>query len=73
MSFGLANEAATLVDFMNRVYKPYLDMSVIVFIDDILIYSRNKEDHVNHLIIVLHTLKDYKYEFCFMFVASWAT
>ncbi|KAH0761440.1 hypothetical protein KY290_017513 [Solanum tuberosum] len=58
MSFGLTNALATFMDLMNRVFKPYLDMFVIVFIDGILIYSRNKEDHASHLIIVLQTLKD---------------
>ncbi|KAH0745853.1 hypothetical protein KY285_007510 [Solanum tuberosum] len=42
----------------DRVLKPYLDMFVIIFIDDILIYSRKEEDHASHLIIVLQTLKD---------------
>ncbi|KAH0776134.1 hypothetical protein KY290_007545 [Solanum tuberosum] len=46
------------MDLMNRVFKPYLDMFVIVFIDGILIYSRNEEDHASHLRIVLQTLKD---------------
>ena len=43
---------------MTRVIKPYLDLFVIVFIDDILIYSRNEEDHAGHLRIVLQTLRD---------------
>ncbi|KAH0672886.1 hypothetical protein KY284_023973 [Solanum tuberosum] len=58
MSFSLINASVAFMDLMNRVFKPYLDMFVIVFIDDILIYSRNGEDHASHLRIVLQTLKD---------------
>ena len=43
---------------MNRVFKQYLDLFVIVFIDDILIYSRSEEEHASHLRVVLQTLKD---------------
>ncbi|GJV03942.1 putative reverse transcriptase domain-containing protein [Tanacetum coccineum] len=48
------------MDLINRVCKPYLDKFVIVFIDDILIYSRNKEEHANHLRIILELLKKEK-------------
>nr|GFB69060.1 putative reverse transcriptase domain-containing protein [Tanacetum cinerariifolium] len=52
MSFRLTNAPAVFMDLMNRVCKPYLDKFVIVFIDDILIYSKNKEDYEKHLKII---------------------
>ena len=58
MFFGLTNADATFMDLMNTIYKQYLNLLVIIFIDNILIYSRSEEEHASHLRIVLHTLKD---------------
>ena len=53
MPFGLTNATTTFMDLMNRVFQSYLDRFVIVFIDDILVYSGNPEEHSEHLRIVL--------------------
>ena len=55
--FSLTNVPATFMALMNKVFQPYLDKFVIVFIDDILVYSRNKEEHEQHLRIILQTLR----------------
>ncbi|GJY34425.1 putative reverse transcriptase domain-containing protein [Tanacetum coccineum] len=60
ISFGLTNAPAVFVDLMNRVCRPYLDKFVIVFIDDILINSKTREEHVEHLRLVLELLKNEK-------------
>ena len=49
MPFGLTDAFTAFMDLMNRVFKPYLDRFMVVFIDDILIYSRTPEEHTHHL------------------------
>ena len=56
--FGLTNAPAAFMDMMNRTFRLCLDQFVVVFVDDILIYSNTKEDHVRHLRITLQILRD---------------
>ncbi|KAL0559353.1 hypothetical protein IC582_003962 [Cucumis melo] len=58
MPFGLTNARAVFMDLMNRIFHQYLDQFVIVFIDDILVYSVDRKAHEEHLRIILHTLCD---------------
>ncbi|KAG8483090.1 hypothetical protein CXB51_022058 [Gossypium anomalum] len=58
MPFRLTNAPAVFVDLINRIFRPYLDRFVVVFIDDILVYSRDKNEHADHLRIVLQTLRE---------------
>ena len=58
MSFGLTNAPTAFMDLMNRVFRPYVDQFVVVFIDDILVYSKDAQKHEQHLRIVLETLRE---------------
>ena len=58
MPFGLTNAPTVFMDLMNRIFQPYFYQFVIVFIDDILIYSGSKEDHEEHLRVVLQILRE---------------
>ena len=60
MPFDFTNAPIVFMDLINKVFKPYLDQFVVVFIDDILVYSKNKEEHEKYLRVVLHTLKEHK-------------
>ncbi|GJU76209.1 putative reverse transcriptase domain-containing protein [Tanacetum coccineum] len=63
MPFSLTNAPTVFMDLMNRVCKPYLDGFVIVFIDDILIYSKSRKEHEGHLRLILKLLKEEKFEY----------
>jgi hypothetical protein len=57
MSFGLTNAPAYFIYLMNKVFMEYLDKFVVVFIDDIIIFSKTEEEHENHLRMVLENLR----------------
>ena len=72
MSFGLTNAPAYFMNMMNKVFMEFLDKFIVVLIDDILVYSRNEEDHKEQLCLVLEKLREHhlyakfsKCEFCF--------
>jgi len=74
MPFGLTNAPAAFMELMNRVFIDYLDRFVVVFIDDILVYSRSREEHEEHLRIVLETLRKHqlygKYSKCDFWISE---
>ena len=73
MLFGLTNVAVVFMDLMNQTFRPYLDKFMIVFIDDILIYSASESEHEEHLRIVMQTLKDHKLYAKFSKYEFWLT
>src|SRR5262249_28856021 len=60
MSFGLTNAPAVFMDLMNIVFRPFLDLFVVVFIDDVLVYSPDEDSHRKHLCAVLQTLRSHQ-------------
>ena len=58
MPFGFTNAPAAFMDLMNRVFRPYLDQFVVIFIDDILVYSKDAQEHEQNLRIVLRILRE---------------
>ena len=73
MPFGLTNAPTTFMYLMHRVFHPYLDQFVVVFVDDILIYSETKEDHKDHLRVILQTLRDHQLYAKFSKCEFWLT
>ena len=58
MPFGLTNAPAAFIDLMNKVFQPYVDQFVVVFINDILVFSKDAQEHEQHLRIVLEMLRE---------------
>ena len=73
MPFGLTNAPAAFMDLMHRVFQPYLDQFVVVFVDDILIYSQSEWEHEYHLRIILQLLRDHQMYAKFSKCEFWLT
>lgn len=74
MPFGLTNAPATFMDLMNRICREFLNKFVVVFVDDILIYSPSEEEHERHLRTILQLLREHrlyaKYEKCELWLSE---
>ena len=73
MPFGLTNALVAFIDLMHRVFQPYLDQFVVVFVDYILIYSRSEREHEDHLRIVLQLMRDHQLYAKFSKCQFWLT
>ena len=73
MPFGLTNMPAAFMDLMHRVFQPYLDQFVVVFVDDILIYSQSEKEHEDHLRVVLQLPRDHQLYAKFSKCEFWLT
>ena len=73
MPFKLMNTPTTFLDHMHRVFQPYLDQFVVVFVDDILIYSKSEKEHEDHSRFVLQVLRDHKLYAKFSKYELWLT
>ena len=73
MAFGLTNAPTEFMDLMHRVFQPYLDEFVVVFVDNILVYSKSEEDHEGHLRIVLQALREHQLYAKFSKCEFWLT
>ena len=73
MPFGLMNVPTAFMDLMHRIFQPYLDQFVLVFVDDILIYSQSEWEHEYHLRIVLQLLRDHQMYAKFSKCEFWLT
>ena len=73
MPFGLTNAPAAFMDLLYRVFQPYLDQFVVVFMDDILIYSQSEWEHAYHLKIILQLLRDHQLKAKFNKCEFWLT
>ena len=73
MPFGLTNAPVVFMDLMHRVFQPYLDRFVVVFVDDILIYSKFEEDHEGLMRVVLQTLREHQLYAKFSKCEFWLT